>query len=258
LLRHVTGHEASDVLPDADAERHTRHTIWPDSPRLRSASVRPDRPGEPVQLCIGKVFQLGRRRRNEFCAEKMLVYALRRQRRGGGGQQWRLHLSPALERRRQWSRTVGRYVRQRRSLRGWLCAVVRQRLVPMRQGAKHHPGTRCEATGLRCALAAALRQYAWRPRAAWLPCAPLVLSQAHAWGVMRSRHDTLISVCPGMTPNRHLIPATAAKEKLIDWYPIDTRNTGAAAVAIAQLANASYTDRLLRTTAIVYAVASAG
>jgi hypothetical protein len=55
----------------------------------------------------------------------------------------------------------------------------------------------------------------------------------------------------------NLITATAAKEKLIDWYPIDTRNTGAAAVAIAQRANASYTDRLLRTTAIVWAVTSA-
>lgn len=53
------------------------------------------------------------------------------------------------------------------------------------------------------------------------------------------------------------ITATAAKEELIDWYPIDTKNTGAVTVAIAQRANASYTDRLLRTSAIVWAIATA-
>ena len=72
----------------------------------------------------------------------------------------------------------------------------------------------------------------------------------------RSTMPTLEEICDVAGPD-NLITATAAKEKLIDWYPIDTRNTGAAAVAIAQRANASYTDRLLRTTAIVWAVASA-
>lgn len=71
----------------------------------------------------------------------------------------------------------------------------------------------------------------------------------------RSTMPTLEEICDVAGPD-NLITATAAKEKLIDWYPIDTRNTGAAAVAIAQRANASYTDRLLRSTAIVWAVAS--
>lgn len=53
------------------------------------------------------------------------------------------------------------------------------------------------------------------------------------------------------------IHAAAEKEKLIDWYPIDTENTGAISVAIAQRANASYTDRLLRSTAIVWTVVTA-
>jgi hypothetical protein len=72
----------------------------------------------------------------------------------------------------------------------------------------------------------------------------------------RSTMPTLEEISDVAGPD-NLITATAAKEKLIDWYPIDTRNTGAAAVAIAQRANASYTDRLLRATAIVWAVASA-
>lgn len=48
----------------------------------------------------------------------------------------------------------------------------------------------------------------------------------------------------------------AAKEKLLDWYPIDTSDDGAISVAVSQRANASYTDSLLRTTAIVWAVAT--
>ena len=47
------------------------------------------------------------------------------------------------------------------------------------------------------------------------------------------------------------------KEKLIDWYPIDASDDGAMSVAVSQRANASYTDGLLRTTAIVWAVVTA-
>lgn len=52
------------------------------------------------------------------------------------------------------------------------------------------------------------------------------------------------------------IRAVAEKEKLTDWYPIEARDDGAVSVAVSQRANASYTDGLLRTTAIVWAVAT--
>lgn len=53
--------------------------------------------------------------------------------------------------------------------------------------------------------------------------------------------------------NDDQIEALAAREKLFAWYPIRTRDTGIVAVAIAQRANAAYSDRLLRTTAVVWA-----
>jgi hypothetical protein len=49
------------------------------------------------------------------------------------------------------------------------------------------------------------------------------------------------------------IRSSAAKEKLLDWYPIDVRSSGTETVAIAQRANASYTDRLIRTSVFVWA-----
>jgi hypothetical protein len=45
---------------------------------------------------------------------------------------------------------------------------------------------------------------------------------------------------------------TATDEKLLDWYPIDASDPGILTVAISQRANASYSDRLLRSTAIVW------
>lgn len=51
------------------------------------------------------------------------------------------------------------------------------------------------------------------------------------------------------------VQSVAAKEMLLDWYPINDADPGAVAVAIAQRANASYTDRLLRSTAILWALA---
>lgn len=46
-------------------------------------------------------------------------------------------------------------------------------------------------------------------------------------------------------------------EELIDWYPINSSQNGALTIAICQRANASYSDRLLRTTAAVWALAIA-
>ena len=45
----------------------------------------------------------------------------------------------------------------------------------------------------------------------------------------------------------------AEKEKLTGWYPVDTGDPGAVTVAIAQRANAAYTDRLIRTAVNVWA-----
>jgi SMODS-associating 4TM effector domain len=53
------------------------------------------------------------------------------------------------------------------------------------------------------------------------------------------------------------IPGKANKQKLTDWYPIDTSQEGLLAVAICQRANASYSDRLLKTTAQVWVIGMA-
>jgi hypothetical protein len=63
-----------------------------------------------------------------------------------------------------------------------------------------------------------------------------------------------ISIITGPDP---ALRAVAADENLIDWYPIDPSNAGTVSVAIAQRANASYSDRLLRTTAVVWATITA-
>jgi hypothetical protein len=47
--------------------------------------------------------------------------------------------------------------------------------------------------------------------------------------------------------------AAAEKEKLLDWYPIDPKHPGTENVAIAQRANASYTDRLIKNAVWVWA-----
>ena len=49
--------------------------------------------------------------------------------------------------------------------------------------------------------------------------------------------------------------SVAKAEALLAWYPIDEANPGQVAVAIAQRANASYSDRLLRTTVKLYVTA---
>jgi hypothetical protein len=53
------------------------------------------------------------------------------------------------------------------------------------------------------------------------------------------------------------IRKTAESERLVDWYEINSDNPGVATVAISQRANASYTDGLLRTTAIVWSAVTA-
>jgi hypothetical protein len=45
------------------------------------------------------------------------------------------------------------------------------------------------------------------------------------------------------------IPATAAKEQLLSWYYFDSRVNGTASIAIAQRANAAYSERLLNANA---------
>lgn len=53
------------------------------------------------------------------------------------------------------------------------------------------------------------------------------------------------------------LEVVAKEEKLIGWYPIDAADSGVVSVAISQRANASYADRLLRTTAITWGVITA-
>jgi hypothetical protein len=72
----------------------------------------------------------------------------------------------------------------------------------------------------------------------------------------RSTLPTLEGIAAIAGPDDQIL-RTAEKEELFDWYPIDSDAAGAVALAIAQRANASYTDSLLRTTAIVWAIATA-
>lgn len=51
------------------------------------------------------------------------------------------------------------------------------------------------------------------------------------------------------------LKANAVKRKLTAWYPIDTRQEGLIAIAICQRANASYSDRLLKMTALAWMIA---
>lgn len=48
--------------------------------------------------------------------------------------------------------------------------------------------------------------------------------------------------------------SAARRDRLIDWYDVDPSHPGAETIAIAQRANASYTDRLIRTAVTVWAI----
>ena len=50
------------------------------------------------------------------------------------------------------------------------------------------------------------------------------------------------------------VEAASAGEQLIDWYPIDEAKSGGVSVAVAQRANASYTEGLLRDTATAWVI----
>lgn len=69
----------------------------------------------------------------------------------------------------------------------------------------------------------------------------------------RSTLPTLEKIASFAGPDESLV-VTARKEKLLDWYPIDEGSNGCVSVAIAQRANASYADQLLRTTAIMWSI----
>jgi len=68
----------------------------------------------------------------------------------------------------------------------------------------------------------------------------------------RSMLPSLEDVAEIVGPDDKIL-SVADRERLLDWYPIETHNDGAVTVAISQRANASYSDRLIRTTAIVWA-----
>lgn len=59
-----------------------------------------------------------------------------------------------------------------------------------------------------------------------------------------------------LTDDRKPLREVAKAEKLLDWYTVDTASSGITTIAIAQRSNAAYTDRLIRTTVTVWAVAA--
>lgn len=54
--------------------------------------------------------------------------------------------------------------------------------------------------------------------------------------------------------DKQSLRSVATRERLIDWYDVDPTHPGAETIAIAQRANASYTDRLIRTAVTVWAI----
>ncbi|MFF0694553.1 S-4TM family putative pore-forming effector [Streptomyces tendae] len=52
------------------------------------------------------------------------------------------------------------------------------------------------------------------------------------------------------------LQSNALSRKLLDWYPINAEDPGNVTVAISQRANASYSDRLLRSTAVTWTSAT--
>lgn len=73
-------------------------------------------------------------------------------------------------------------------------------------------------------------------------------------GPRRSSLPTLEEIARIAGPDEQ-IPQVAVDEELLEWYPIDESDEGTTAIAIAQRANASYTNSLLRTTATTWAAA---
>jgi hypothetical protein len=57
-----------------------------------------------------------------------------------------------------------------------------------------------------------------------------------------------------LTGDDHAVLADANKQRLKDWYPFDARVDGAVSIAIAQRANAAYSERLLSANANVWFV----
>jgi hypothetical protein len=82
----------------------------------------------------------------------------------------------------------------------------------------------------------------------------------HVFGMtttnLRSSMPSLEEIASISGPDSGL-RSVATEEKLLGWYPFKAEDSGPVAVAIAQRANASYADRLLRTTAVVWGLAIA-
>ncbi|MFJ9550753.1 S-4TM family putative pore-forming effector [Streptomyces erythrochromogenes] len=74
--------------------------------------------------------------------------------------------------------------------------------------------------------------------------------------VSRSTLPTMEEIAEIAGPDPEIL-RTAAKEEMLDWYPVDVNNPGFLAVAICQRANAAYSDRLLASTATVWTTVTA-
>jgi hypothetical protein len=68
---------------------------------------------------------------------------------------------------------------------------------------------------------------------------------------LRQPHVTPEEISRLVGDDDHL-QAAVTKQRLRDWYPIDTELSGSATIAIAQRANAAYAERLLRSNAFIW------
>ncbi|TQF73344.1 hypothetical protein FK531_07475 [Rhodococcus spelaei] len=73
--------------------------------------------------------------------------------------------------------------------------------------------------------------------------------------VIRSTLPSIEDISKLAGPDAELL-SVADREELLGWYPINEADSNEVAVAIAQRANASYSDRLLRTTVTLWIASS--
>lgn len=73
--------------------------------------------------------------------------------------------------------------------------------------------------------------------------------------IERANRPSLEEVALLVHPSGEL-RAEAEKERLLDWYPIDSTLPGTQSVAICQRSNAAYTERLVRTAVTVWTTAT--
>lgn len=79
----------------------------------------------------------------------------------------------------------------------------------------------------------------------------------HVYGMPESTQRSALPSwedIPVITGSDDSLMDVAKDQKLLDWYPIDKKDKPVLSIALSQRANASYSDRLIRSTAIVWGV----